>query len=114
MTTQDHIARVRRLATQAMAWEAQDDSPVCQIGGACTCPTCGLTTALLRSELSGRGWDRADTLRVATIAPTEASYPHLASVRVDGVEVYRVHADLAEVLDPEVLADIEAALRRTG
>jgi hypothetical protein len=31
---------------------------------------------------------------------------------VDGVEVYRVHSDLAEATDGDVMADIEAALKR--
>jgi hypothetical protein len=60
-----------------------------------------------------RGWTREDVQRITTTAPlAPAAYPYVASVRVDKREVYRVHADLAEVLDGEVLDDVDAALSR--
>lgn len=99
MTTFDHIRRMKR----------QSEPLVCE------CRTCGLTTQLVRGKLVAKGWSREDAKRVTTRPPTEASsYPYLASVRVDGREVYRVHADLAEAADPEVIADIEAALVNGG
>ena len=68
---------------------------------------------MLRGALVSRGWSREDAARVLTMPPNEAaSYPYLASVRVDGREVYRVHADLGEVLDIEIVEDVEQALRR--
>lgn len=109
MTTEDHISRVRSLALNAAAWEAQDDTPVI-----CACPTCGVATQMLRGEMVSRGWDRAEAARIVTFPPVSDAHPHLASVRVDGREVYRVHADLAEVMEPDVLDDVEAALRVAG
>ena len=96
MTTLDHIRRVKRLSTPLV----------------CECRTCGAVTQMVRGKLVSRGWDREDAKRVTTGPPSEASYPYLASVRVDGAEVYRVHKDLAEATDPDVIDDIEAALRR--
>lgn len=117
MTTEDHMARVRRLAEQSRRWEAQDDHvhDACPIDAeVCCCPTCGLTTQLVRGKLVSRGWSREDAARVTTAPPTEAaSYPYIASVRVDGREVYRVHSDLAEAADADVMGDIEAALKRS-
>ena len=97
MTTFDHVRRVR--ATQS--------PPL-----VCECRTCGAVTQIVRGKLVSKGWSRDDTKRVVTGPPLDASYPYLASVRVDGAEVYRVHADLAEATNPEVIADIEAALER--
>lgn len=96
MTTLDHVRRIKALSSPLV----------------CECRTCGAVTQLVRGKLVSRGWSREDAARVATAPPLAASYPYLASVRVDGAEVYRVHSDLAEATDPEVIADVEAALRR--
>lgn len=113
MTVEDNMARVRRLAEQSRQWEAQDTDPVvCPIDRPCPCPTCGLVTQMVRGKLVSRGWSREDAARVFTTAPLDTSYPYIGSVRVDKREVYRVHADLAEAMDLEVIADIEAALGR--
>ena len=106
MTTPEHVARVCKLPRS----ETPDE------GGhypTCVCRTCGTVTAIIRGKLASRGWHGADLKRVVTRPPTEAaSYPYLAAVRVDGAEVYRVVRDLAEATDPDVIADIEAALLR--
>jgi hypothetical protein len=114
MTEFDHINKVKRLAQSALEWEAQDDTPeVCRIDGACRCPTCGLVTEVVRGNMVARGWSREAVQRRITVrAPDEASYPYVASVRVDEREVYRVMDDLAEVFKGDVLDDIEAALER--
>lgn len=96
MTTMDHVRRARRAEPLV-----------------CHCRTCGLTTQLVRGKLVSKGWSREDAARVITVPPREdCSYPYLASLRVDGQEVYRVHADLAEATDPDVIRDVEAALNR--
>lgn len=108
MTTNDHMARVRKLAEQSRQWEAQDACPINE--QVCRCPTCGVATQLIRGRLVARGWSQEDAKRVVTTPPSDASYPYLASVRVDGRETYRVLKDLAEVLDGDILDDIETAL----
>jgi hypothetical protein len=97
MTTLDHVERIRKLKASPLV---------------CECRTCGAVTQIVRGNLVSRGWSREDAARVTTAPPMDASYPYLASVRVDDKEVYRVHADLAEATDQEVMADVEAALRR--
>lgn len=112
MSALDHMKRVRKLALQAMDWEAQDDGPVCH-DFECRCPTCGMVNEVIRGNMVARGWSREDTKRITTAPAAEgASYPYIASVRVDGQEVYRVLKDLAEVLDGDVLDDINAAMER--
>lgn len=112
MTTQDHLARVRKLAAQAEAWEAQD-TEVCPIDRPCSCPTCGITTMLIRSKLRKDGFSEDDARRV-TVRGNDfrgAAHPYIASVRVDDREVYRIHERPDEALDAEVLADLERRLR---
>lgn len=110
MTPLDHIERVRKLAASAAAWQGQDDRPP----GVCNCPTCGVVNARIRAELMRRGWDKPSVhhVHVEGYDFRGAAHPYLASVRVDGAEVYRVHSDLAEVLADDVMDDIENALRR--
>lgn len=88
-------------------------------GGTCTvdrcvCPTCGVTQALLRAKLLARGVSKLDTPRLTVTACDfhGGAYPYIASVRVDGREVYRIHARPDEVFAEDVMADIISALRR--
>src|SRR5690349_25000587 len=102
----DPMSRVKALALQAEAWEAHE----CHV---CTCPTCGVTFKLLEAALRKRGVSPEDTKRVS-INPTGfggASHPYLASVRVDGQEVYRIMDRPDEALAADVLRDVELALK---
>ena len=113
MTTQDHISRVRRLAESARQWEAQDEG-VCPIDRPCSCPTGGVTTLLVRGRLRSRGFSEKDAKRV-TVRGNDfrgGAHPYLASVRVDGVEVYRIDERPDEALSDEVVSDIISALER--
>jgi hypothetical protein len=131
VTTLDHIERVKKLAKTAQAaveWDAQSD-PYANVASegieklistlsgedkeVCTCPTCGVVNARLRAELMRRGWSKAAVhhVHIEGYDCRGAAHPYLASVRVDGVEVYRVERDLAEAIDPDVLDDIERRLR---
>jgi hypothetical protein len=109
MTTLDHMERVRKMAAAA----AGPAAPHCSLDR-CRCPTCATTELLLRTALIRRGVRQEDTKRVALRAFDcgSAAYPYLASVRVDGREVYRVEQRPDEVFAPEVLDDITKALRR--
>jgi hypothetical protein len=81
----------------------------------CRCPTCGVVEALLRAELAENHKVRDfDVKRVHVRANDFAggAHPYLASVRVDGREVYRIHARPDEVFAHDVLEDIVKALRR--
>ena len=77
----------------------------------CTCPTCCVVKAWLQGALVARGWPReaADTLTIN--AGTDGPHAALAHVMVGNREVYRIHERPDEALDPDVLDDIEAALR---
>lgn len=104
MTHLDHISHVRALASSAMN---DGDGPVC------VCPTCGLTTLLLRSTLAARDWSAEDTRRVTIeSADFRGGHAYLAGVEVDGKQVYRIEHHPHEVLDRDVIADIESALHR--
>jgi hypothetical protein len=74
----------------------------------CRCPACGVTELLLRAKFPA-----ADRERITVTASDlgSCSYPYLATVRVDGTEVYRIHARPDEVFAADVLADIERRLR---
>lgn len=111
MTPLDHLERVRKLAEQARQWEAQDDTPT-----VCHCQTCGVANARVRAALAERGWSRSEIHHVNVVGNDfrGAAYPYIASVRVAGNEIYRIHTDLGEILQPEVIADIEAALTKGG
>lgn len=78
----------------------------------CICPTCGVTTLLLRTALIRRGVSQADSKRVAVRANDfrGAAHPYLASVRVDGMEVARIQHRPDEALAEDVLHDIERRL----
>lgn len=80
----------------------------------CGCPTCGVVQVVLRSALASRGVSAADTRRVEVRGFDFgcAAYPYIATVEVDGRQVYRIHAMLNEVLAEDVLHDIEQALGR--
>jgi hypothetical protein len=80
----------------------------------CSCPTCGVAQLLLHSALEKRRVRDFDIKRVTIRACDFAggAYPYIASVRVDGREVYRIHARPDEVFAPDVLDDIVKALRR--
>lgn len=118
MTPLDHLERVRKLAEQARQWEAQED-PYAK-GQAeplvCHCQTCGVANARIRAALTSRGWSRSAAHHVSVVGNDfrGAAHPYIASVKVAGREIYRIHNDLAEVVEPEVIADIEAALKRGG
>lgn len=86
----------------------------CAIDGACSCPTCGVTAILLRAALFRRGVLLDDTKRITVRANDfrGGAHPYVASVRVDGAEVYRIHRNPDEVFEADVLDDIERALRR--
>lgn len=80
----------------------------------CICPTCAATALLLRVSLVKRGASLADAKRVLVHANdfAGAAHPYVASVRVDGQEVYRIHDRPDEVFAPDVIRDIQKALRR--
>jgi hypothetical protein len=103
--------RLRKLALA----EADKAAGRCPTGG-CSCPSCGATTLLLRGALIRRGVNHAETKRVV-IEPSmcgDGSYPFLASVRVDGREVYRIERRPDEVFAPDVLDDIVRAIGRAA
>jgi hypothetical protein len=77
---------------------------------ACRCPTCGMAELVLRSVLRLQGDVQRITIRASACG--DGSYPFLASVRVDGREVYRIMNSPDEVFQTDVLEDITAALRR--
>ena len=80
----------------------------------CRCSTCGATEVLLRAMLARRGVRDFDAKRVFVRANDFAggAHPYLASVRVDGREVYRIHERPDEVFAEDVMEDIIKALRR--
>jgi hypothetical protein len=80
----------------------------------CRCPTCGTAELLLRTKLLARGYPKEDRARVSIQATAcgDGSYPFIASVRVDGREVYRIMNAPDEVFAEDVLEDITKALRR--
>ena len=84
---------------------------VCKIDGRCRCPTCGVVEAVLHGTLVARGFSRVEAERV-TVGPggLGGGNDYLASVRVDGREVYRIERNPDEALDPAVIDDIERAL----
>lgn len=75
----------------------------------CSFPTRGVVETLLRAEFPP---DDSGRITVETTACGDGSYPFLASVRVDGREVYRILSEPDEVFAADVLADLAAALRR--
>lgn len=78
---------------------------VCAIDGPCRCPTCGIVEVLLHGKLVALGFTRNEAERVSVSAST-GIHPALASVRVDGAEVYRIEREPDEALHPDVLSDI--------
>jgi hypothetical protein len=84
---------------------------VCPVGG-CRCPTCRMTELVLRSVLKSDGFTDTDRVTIRATTCGDGSYPYLASVRVDGNEVYRIHDRPDEVFADDVLEDITKALRR--
>lgn len=82
--------------------------------GVCVCPTCGVAEVLLHSSLRYQGAtpDELTRVRVVGYDFAGASHPYLASVKVDGREVYRIMSRVQEVLEPDVQDDVIAALRR--
>jgi len=105
------MTRVSQLAFAASFVTDPNPGPVCP-DGRCACPTCGVVRELLRGNLVSRGATRLDAQRVTVEASNlgSCSHPYLASVRVDGREVYRIETDPDEALDPSVMDDIERAL----
>lgn len=94
---------------------ALHDAAKARDGPTCSCPTCGVTLPLLRIALKLRGFASDELRRRVTLHPFDcgsAAYPYVASVRVDGREVYRIHHRPDEVFASDVLNDLEAALRR--
>lgn len=59
-----------------------------------------------------RGFSREDALKVRVLAGEDGPHIGLATVTVDGREVYRIHERPDEALDPAVLDDVEAVMRR--
>lgn len=80
----------------------------------CRCPTCEAAEMILRASLIAHYVPKEDRERVTVRANdfAGAAYPYLASVRVDGREVYRINARPDECLDPEVIEDVIRALGR--
>ena len=80
-------------------------------GGVCTldrcvCPTCKTTEVLLRAKLG------TDRVTIITNDFRGAAHPYIASVRVDGKEVYRIQRRPDEIFTPDVLRDIVQALAK--
>lgn len=76
----------------------------------CRCPACGAAELILRTYIP-TAEDRARvTVRATDFAGS--AYPYVASVRVDGREVYRIHDRPDECLAPDVIQDVLKALRR--
>lgn len=79
----------------------------------CVCPTCGVTELLLRSALAQVVPDfNPSRVTIWTNDFRGGAYPYIATVRVDDVEVYRIHQQPDEVFGREVMADLRTALRR--
>jgi hypothetical protein len=97
---------------RAAARDAQAQPEICAIDGPCRCPTCSIVEMLVHSELTGAGYSRNQAERVTVGAANfdGASYPYLASVRVDGREVYRIMRTPDEALAADVMDDIKTAL----
>ena len=107
MSPLDHMERVRKLAA------SQLPAAVCPIDRPCGCPTCGVTAVLLRLRMRRRGFTDEDAARLTVRAGgLGGGHTHIASVRVDGREVYRIVNRPDEVFAEDVLADLERALRR--
>jgi hypothetical protein len=89
------------------------DVPGCPLDAPCRCPTCGVTTLLLRSKLRLRGLEEPDVKRV-TVEGADfrgGAYPYIASVRVDGQEVFRIYRRPDEALEEDAIRDIERRLK---
>jgi hypothetical protein len=83
--------------------------------GRCRCRTCAVTEALLRSELMVKHKARDFDARRVTVRANDfagGAHPYIATVRIDGREVYRIHDRPDEVFAPDVLDDIIKGLRR--
>lgn len=94
---------------------ALHDAAEARDGPTCWCPTCGATFILLLAVLKRRGFSSDELRRRVVVRPFDcgsAAYPYVASVRVDGREVYRIHNRPDEVFEMDVLNDLETALRR--
>ena len=75
----------------------------------CACPTCGVIDKLIQGALAGS--HPVERFRVQVRPPIEdGSYPFRARVLVDGREVCRIYDQPVEVLAPDIMADIKAAL----
>ena len=93
--------------------EAAKTPTSCPLDGPCGCPTCGVTALLLQGRLRQHGWSLTDIKRVHLQgSPLAGGTPYIASVRVDGREVYRIERRPDEVFQPAVFDDIQRSLRR--
>lgn len=100
-------------AKRLAAYDDLDHGAYCTTGG-CVCPTCEAAGLVLRAKLLARGVRSEDAKRVQLRANDfrGGAHPYLASVRVDGREIYRIMQRPDEALADEVLEDIQRALRR--
>lgn len=85
----------------------------CSVSGS-GCNLCGFIASLLNDRLRDLGVLSKDRFRVSVEATDlgSASYPYLASIRVDGREVYRVESSPSEAAHEDVLKDVKTALSR--
>jgi hypothetical protein len=114
MNDEPFMSRVKGLADAAM--QGASETNVCPIDRPCPCPTCGVTLILLRNKLINHGFELADVKKVTLIGNDfrGASHPYIASLRVAGVEVYRVMQRPDEVLQDDVIRDVARQLRGEG